>query len=212
MNYDQKYLTYTGWDIEFDTVIGRRGGHALLTAVLLPSTILIARLITKKSQDCVCSQFDWLEQRLKANRQRQEGQDGAWWWFSSMLTDRGAEMGDFKRLERTLFPEELPGNEPPVRGRVFYCNAYSSWQKPHVEEAHTLLRRVLPKKSWFEHLTQKDIDLICSHINSYSREALKGACPFDVAPAGFTGRLMHSLGLKRIDPDDVNLAKDLLCQ
>ena len=28
--YDQKDLTYRGWDVEFDTVIGRIGGKCLL--------------------------------------------------------------------------------------------------------------------------------------------------------------------------------------
>lgn len=68
--------------------------------------------------------------------------------------------------------------------------------------AHTLLHRVLPKGSSFDHLTQADIDLICSHINSYSRENLNGAYPLEVAPSGFCGDgLLNALGLKIIKPD-----------
>jgi IS30 family transposase len=208
--YDQKDLAYSGWDIEFDTVIGRIGGKALLTIVLLPSQIFIARLIDKKDQDHVCEQFDWLEQVLRKNRERQEGQAGAWWFFSTALTDRGAEMGDFIRLERSVIQQPHPDGEALRRTRVFYADPYSSWQKPHIEKLHTLLRMVLPKKSWFDHLGQKDIDLTCSHINSYSRARLDGATPFEAVPVGFSNKLIRALGQKRIAPDEVNLSPKLL--
>lgn len=210
MKHEHKELAYLGWDTEFDTVVGRVGGKCLLTFVLLPSTLLLARLIDKKTQECVCAEFDHLERVFKRNRERCAGQGGIWWFFSAALTDRGSEMADFTHLERTLFP--LDGADGPVleRCRVFYCDPYSSWQKPHVEQAHTLLRRVLPKGTSFDGLTQRDIDLVCSHINSYSRENLEGATPFSAAPAGFTDKLARALGLAQIDPDQVCLTPRLL--
>ena len=206
-----KELIYLGWDTEFDTVIGRVGGKCLLTFVLLPSTLFFARLIKAKSQECVCAEFDHLERIFKRYRIRTIGQGGIWWFFASALTDRGSEMGNYAQLERSLFPiEDEHGETIDTRCRVFYCDPYASWQKPHIEQAHTLLRRVLPKGVSFDRLTQKDIDLICSHINSYSRENLAGATPFELAPAGFTDELMRALGLKRIDPDKVCLTPRLL--
>jgi len=210
--YDQKDLVYSGWDIEFDTVIGRVGGKALLTVVLLPSQILIARLIDKKDQAHVCDEFDWLEHRLRNNRTHQEGQEGIWWFFPTALTDRGVEMGDYLRLERSVIDWPHQDKKPPRRTRVFYANPYSSWMKPHIEKQHTLLRMVLPKKSWFDHLSQKDIDLICSHINSYARAKLDGKTPFEAAPAGFSHKLIRALGQKIIDPDEVNLSPKLIEQ
>lgn len=205
-------LAYGGWDTEFDTVIGRVGGKCLLTFVLLPSTILLARLMDKKTQGCVCDEFDYLERVLKENRERSGfGRGDIWWFFPSALTDRGSEMLDFKRLERSLFAFETPGGEWVTdRCRVHYCDAYSSWQKPHIEQAHTLLRRVLPKRTSFDGLTQADVDLVCSHVNSYSRKELGGATPFQAAPPGFTDKLMRALGLAEIDPDEVNLTPRLL--
>jgi IS30 family transposase len=208
--YDQKDLCYNGWDVEFDTVIGHVGKAALLTIALLPSTILIARLLAKKTQDCVCAEFDVLEKIFKANREKDLGQGDIWWFFSSALTDRGVEMSDYERLERSFFDPRSKEDEVPIRCRVFYCDPYSSSQKPHIEQLHTLIRRVLPKKTSFDDLSQKDLDLICSHINSYSRQNLGGATPFEVAPAGFTDKLMHALGQKRIDPDKVCLTPKLL--
>jgi Transposase and inactivated derivatives, IS30 family len=210
--YSQKDLSYGDWDAEFDTVIGKVGGKTLLTIVLPISSILIARLMPKKDQACVLKEFNKLEKILKNNREMLLGQGGIWWFFRNMLTDRGSEMSDFYRLEESMFPIVTPeGNEALwCRTRVFYCDPYSSWQKPHVEEAHTLLRRVLPKGTHFEDLTQREVNLVCSHINSYSREKLGGATPFDCAPPGFNAKLIRALGMKEIDADEVNLKPRLL--
>jgi IS30 family transposase len=45
-----------------------------------------------------------------------------------------------------------------------------SGQKGGLEQAHTMLRMILPKKTNFEFLTQWDVNLIVSHINSTPRE------------------------------------------
>lgn len=137
--------------------------------------IFFARLIDKKDQTCVASEFDWLERVFKRNRQRCIGQGGIWRFFSSALTDRGSEMGDYEGLERSLYPLETPASETIAeRCRVFYYDPYSSWQKPHIEQAHTLLRGVLPKETSFDGPAQADVDLAYSHIDSYSRENLGG--------------------------------------
>lgn len=210
--YSQKDLVYGSWDAEFDTVVGRPGGKALLTIVLPVSSVLIARLIDKKDQVNVATEFDKLEKILKKNRDKRLGQGGLWWFFTIMLTDRGSEMGDFRRLETSAFPIEAPveGGYVWQRCRVFYCDPYSSWQKPHVEEAHTLIRRILPKGTRFDDLCQKDINLMCSHINSYSREKLGGATPFEAAPPGFSDKLIRALGMRSVDPDEVTLRPTLL--
>lgn len=212
MVYSQKDLRYSDWDVEFDTVIGRKGGKALLTIVLPASSILIARLLNKKTQDCVCAEFDKLEKIMHKNRKRCIGEGGIWWFFDSALTDRGSEMSNYRRLEKSLYPIEAPEEQDDLycRTPVFYCDPYSSFQKPHIEQIHSLIRRVLPKGTWFDCLTQKDVNLICSHINSYSREGMGGTTPFEVAPPGFTDKLVRALGMQRIHPDDVTLKPSLL--
>lgn len=210
--YDQKDLVYGHWDMEFDTVIGRVGGVCLLTIVLPRSSLFIARILKKKDQDHVCREFDVLEKIFKNNRVKDTSCGGIWWWFSSMLTDRGSEMGDFLRLETSRYLVETPEEHENVwyRCPVFYCDPYSSWQKPHIEEMHTLLRRIIPRGTWFEELNQRDINRACSHINSYSRERLGGATPFEMAPPGFGDKLTRALGMKWIDADEVNLTPRLL--
>lgn len=52
----------------------------------------------------------------------------------------------------------------------YYCDPYSSYQKPNVELNHEFIRKILPKRKSFDELEQSDISLMMSHINSYSRE------------------------------------------
>ena len=60
------------------------------------------------------------------------------------------------------------------RSYIYYCDPMRSGQKGGIEQAHTMLRMVLPKKTSFEFLTQWDVNLIASHINSTPRESLNG--------------------------------------
>lgn len=200
---------YSAWDVEADTVIGRRGGKCLFTIVFCRSEFFIARLMKKKTQECVIGELDKLERIFKRYQYppNSKDKDFAWWFFNTFLTDNGGEMNDFLSMERTCLKG---GHAGMHRMAVFYCDPYSSWQKPRIEVAHTLLRRVLPKGTSFEDLTQADIDLICSHINSYSRKNLEGASPFQMAPSEFGDKLGKALGLEHIKPDDVNLTPGLL--
>ena len=210
MSDDKAKKHYCAWDVEGDTVIGRPGGKCLLTIVFVTSELFLARLLDKKTQDCVVAALDGLERIFKRHQLPLigQGEDYPWWFFNTFLTDNGTEMGDFKSMERTVFKGRYVGQE---RMQVYYCDPYCSWQKPRVEVAHTLLRRVLPKGTSFDHLTQADIDLVCSHINSYSRENLNGAYPFEVAPPGFcSDGIYKALGLKIVNPDDINLPPGLL--
>lgn len=90
------------------------------------------------------------------------------------------------------------------------CDPYASWQKPHIENAHTLLRRVLPKGSSFDGLTQDDVNLVCSHINSYPREELGWRSPFETLPAWGQENLPLAFGMRIIPRDEVNLTPSLI--
>ena len=85
-----------------------------------------------------------------------------------------------------------------------------SGQKGGVENAHTMLRNVLPKGTSFEYLTQWDANLIVNNMNSTPRESLNGRTPYDMAEETFNSDVLKSLQLKRIDPDKVNLTPKLI--
>ena len=157
---------------EMDTVIGRPGGKCLLTFCMRDGELFYALLLDSKKAEEVVDKLDDLEMDIA------DGMMAGELGVMVVLTDNGGEFDRFEDMERSCF---MPGGGEK-RIEVYYCKPYSSWQKPHIENAHTLLRRILPKGSSFDDLTQKDINLICSHINSYPREELGWQTPFETLP------------------------------
>ena len=119
--------------------------------------------------------------------------------FEILLTDNGKE---FIRLDD--LKEILPN------ANIFYCHPYSSYEKGNIENNHELIRRVIPKGISLKCYTQKDLDLLCSHINSLYRESLDGKCPFDLVENYISKNVLDKLNLKRIDDDKVVLVPKLL--
>lgn len=117
-------------------------------------------------------------------------------------SDRGAEFGDPDSLEN--------GIEGIVRTSIYYCDAMRSCQKPGVENVHTMLRMVLPKKTSFEFLTQWDVNLIVNHINSTPRKSLDGKTAYQVAEKTLGEDVLKKIQLKPIPPDEVNLTPKLI--
>lgn len=107
--------------------------------------------------------------------------------FNTILTDRGSEFGDPESLEN--------GINGIMRSSIYYCDPMRSSQKGGIEQTHTMLRMILPKKTSFEYLTQWDLRTIVDHINSTPRESLGGRTPYDVALAvlGFIQYLSNLL-------------------
>ena len=86
--------------------------------------------------------------------------------FAYILTDRGSEFGDPDALETGITGIQ--------RSSIYYCDPMQSGQKGGLEQAHTMLRMVLPKGTSFEFLTQWDVNLIVNHINSIPGKAWVG--------------------------------------
>lgn len=78
--------------------------------------------------------------------------------FEYILTDKRSEFGDPKSLET--------GFTGIQRTSIYYCDPMRSEQQGGLEQAHTMLWMILPKETNFEFLTQWDVNLIVSHINS----------------------------------------------
>ena len=119
--------------------------------------------------------------------------------FEILLTDNGKE---FIRLDD--LKEILPN------ANIFYFHPYSSYEKGNIENNHELIRRVIPKGVSLKCYTQKDLDLLCSHINSLYRESLDGKCPFDLVENYISKDVLDKLNLKKIDDDKVVLVPKLL--
>ena len=125
--------------------------------------------------------------------------------FGVMLLDRGVEFDDWRGIERSLL-------EPGARRcRVFYCDPQESNQKSECERNHEQLRRILPKRrSDFDALTDADVALACSHVNSYPLATLGGLCPIEALGPLVPARALEALGVRRVPADEVTLRPYLL--
>ena len=97
--------------------------------------------------------------------------------------------------------------------KVWFCDPYCPSQKPHVERFHSDLRRILQKGTSFDPLTQDQISLAISNLNSYPRESLGGRTPHDVfvEKHGAEGKaFLDALGIVRIPSNQATLHPILL--
>jgi IS30 family transposase len=124
-----------------------------------------------------------------------------------ILTDRGSEF--------ILSDETEIRQDGTRRTRIFYCDPMQSGQKGSLENVHHLLRDICPKGVDLKELglrTQKDTNLISSHINSYPKEKLRGKSSFQLLE--FLNQEMaqklYDFGLTAISPDQVTLKPYLL--
>lgn len=190
-----KFMDETGAvAVEMDTVKGGVSGKVLLTLMFKSCDFMLAFIRDRNTSQTVIDRFNWLYERLGADV------------FKSLLpvvlTDNGSEFSNPKALE---FDAE--GNR---RTYIFYCDPHSSWQKPNVELNHEFIRKIIPKGVSMNSLTQADIDLMMSHINSYSREKLNGKPPIEMFNFLYGDGLAEKLGQTKIPPNEILLKPSLL--
>ena len=181
--------------VEMDTVHSSRDSKkTLLTFLFTDTKLFLAFLLNRNTEGAVRLVFDRLEKRLDTY--------GFLRLFEYILTDRGAEFGDPVALETGIHGIQ--------RTSIYYCDPMRSGQKGSLEQAHTLLRMVLPKGTSFEFLTQWDVNLIVNHINSAPREILGGKTPYETALEKYGEDLLKAFQLKPVPPDEVNLTPKLI--
>ena len=123
--------------------------------------------------------------------------------FIVILTDNGSEFSNPKEIEFNMETGE-------ERTKLFYCHPSSPHEKGSCEVNHELIRRILPKGTSFDHLTQDDINLMMSHINSYKRKKLNDNSPYDIFSTFYDSNTLDKIGIKKINSNDVNLTPNLL--
>ena len=187
-------LGLDGW-VEMDTVHSCRGcNRVLLTFFFTKEKLFLAFILDRCTPGAVKAVFDRLEKRL--------GTFEFLTLFGTILTDRGVEFCNPDALEE--------GIDGIMRSSIYYCDPMRSGQKGGIEQAHTMLREVLPKGTDFSFLTQWDVNLIVNHMNSTPKESLGGRTPYSVALETYGEDLLNALQLKRIDPDKVCHTPELI--
>ena len=181
--------------VEMDTLKGARGkGKVLLTMIFRKTSFMLIFLLNDATQNSVIQVFDALTKTLGMALFKR--------LFAVILTDNGVEFKDPDALEHT--------REGLIRSHLFFCDPQASWQKPHVENNHLLIRRILPKGTSFNSLSLGDVNLICCNINSVLRENLGNRSPFDLMDSADDKKLLSALGLSPVPPDEVILSPKLI--
>ena len=180
---------------EMDTVhSSRESKRVILTFFLTREKLFLAFIMNRCTKGAVKLIFNKLEHQM--------GTYDFLTLFSTILTDRGSEFGDPESLEI--------GMDGIQRSDIYYCDPMRSGQKGGIEQAHTMLRMVLPKGTSFEFLTQWDLRMIVDHINATPRKILGGRTPYDIALENYGPDILKALQLRRVAPDEVNLTPKLI--
>lgn len=180
--------------VEMDSVIGRVGGKVLLTLMFKSCDLMLAFIRDRNTSQSVIDVFDKLYDSLGSDRFRV--------LFPVLLTDNGAEFSNPKALEFDA--------QGTSRIKIFYCDPCASFQKPNVELNHEFIRKILPRGRSFDSLTQADVNLMMSHINSYSRGKLNDKSPFDTFGFLYGYDILDKLGLYKIPANEILLKPTLL--
>ena len=188
--------------VELDTVKGSVSGKVLFTMVFECGLALAFLKDHETSQTCT-GIFNMLHRIAGPALFRR--------LFPVVLTDNGSCFSNPEMIENAR-AENNPYKLIP-RTKVFYCDAYCSSQKPHVERFHVELRRILVKGTSFNSLDQEKVAWILSNLNSYTRGMLDDATPYDefVKAYGDGAReFLSRLGIERIPSNQVTLDPILL--
>ena len=192
----QNYLSLNQLDswLEMDTVMGRMGGKVLLTFNLSFCNFIFARLLDNKTALEVTKHLYDIKNTLH------QADKDFFQLFPVILTDNG---GEFARVDDI---------EMDVRGesKLFFCDPNRSDQKGRIEKNHTLIRDILPKGTSFDNLTQEDINLVCSHVNSVKRAALNGKSAYELFAFTYGEEIPKLLGISKIPAEDVCQSSTLL--
>ena len=124
--------------------------------------------------------------------------------FPVILTDRGSEFTDPSAIE---FDES--GRR---RTFVFYCDPQRSSQKDSIEVTHEFIRRILPKGTSFKDLTQEKVDMMMSHINSYSRKKLNNRSAYQMFSFFYGKDTLDTFNIRSIDANEIILKPGLLAK
>ncbi|MCX7996079.1 MAG: IS30 family transposase [candidate division WOR-3 bacterium] len=180
--------------VELDSVEGRKGGKVLLTIHFVESQFMLAFLRDANTSLSVINIFEKLYWEL--------GPDTFVKLFQLCLADNGSEFSNPTALEF-----DLQGNR---RAHLFYCDPSAPYQKGAAENNHELIRRIIPKGTSLDNLTQEKVSLMMNHINSYSRKKLGDFAPYEIFEKFHGRKILEKLGAELIRTNEITLLPSIL--
>jgi len=180
--------------LEMDTVYNDPKGPYLQTFLFEKTAFMVGFIHNDKTCETMAGGVDTVQSQL--------GPDLFSLLCSLLLTDRGGEFETYR-----LFEADKTGNS---RLNIFYCDPMQSSQKPHVENNHNYVRDIIPNSYPLDNLTQADINLMFSHINSAPRRSLGDKSPFEVFCYFYGDGVPIRFNIRKIPRDEVILKPQLI--
>ena len=174
---------------EMDTVEGIKGGAVLLTIMIPKYSLMLAYKMKAKSQEEVKLKLDILEFKL-----------GPLFYtlFKTIIPDNGSEFTNYEYLESSIHKNQ-------TRCHVYYTHSYASYEKPHVENNHILLRWLIKKGFDIGLISEKKLIEIIDVLNNYPRPLKGYKTPIELIEEDLGSDIIRKLGLKKIPYEKLNL-------
>lgn len=179
--------------VEMDSVEGEKGGKVLLTLHFVSSSFMLAFIRNNNDSQSVIDIFNDIQRKIGLELFRK--------LFPIILTDFGLEFSNPKKIEY-----DNNGNQ---RTKIFYCEPGRPDQKVSCEVNHEMIRKIFKKGESFDDYSQKDISLMLSHINSYSRKKLNNNKPIKIFNFLYGENTSSYFEIFEIDANDITLSKNI---
>ena len=179
--------------VKMETVIVKRDNKkCLLTLYIRKTHFMLIFLLNKKDSASVNAKINFLKDTLGTKLYSKV--------FRIFLTDNGTEFFSVLNFERDTESGKKISN-------IFYCHPYSSYEKHGIEVNHEYIRRVFPKGTSFDDLTDEIVKSLQDNINAIPRESLDKDTPYNLTKKLYPD-LIEKLNCTYINPDNVSLSKD----
>lgn len=176
--------------VQLDSVVGKTSDkRAILTITFPNERFQFGRLIYKNNPNSVNRAFNHLFKVLGPEKFKEV--------FAINLADNGIEFIKFHIFEKKNV-------------RVYYTNPYRSTDKAVCERNHEFIRYVIPKGISLDNLTQRKLNLLFSHINSYVRKSNQNKTPFELIEKRLGSEFLRIIGIRRVHPKNILLKPELL--
>lgn len=188
-DYNNYLKNYPGsFAMQIDLIIGKTTDKSAVLTMFDPSTKFQAGIKVNRTAESVNRKIDKIYSSLEESKCKT---------FDVLLTDNGAEF--------MLLPTIETDESGAFRFHVFYCNPYASYQKGGCEKNHEFFRYIKKKGVSLDTITQADLNVIFSNINSYRRKSLSGSTPYQAFSSKYGLLATETFGISSIEPTNVIL-------
>ena len=144
---------------EMDSVVGPqgKGKKALLVLTERKTRDEIVILVKNHTSEEVVKALDRIERKIGEKAFREK--------FKTITVDNGTEFSDWEGMQRSR-------RNKKNRTQIYYCHAYSSYERGTNENQNRMLRRWWPKGTNFDDVKKSEVKKVEKWLNDYPREIL----------------------------------------